>query len=53
MIWGSHRTGPYGRDKNTLYVLLPGTPHKDTELERPSEDKETTEGVKEKGEYGY
>lgn len=54
-IWGSHRTGPYDRDKNTFFfnVHTPGKIHKDTELERPTEDGETTEEVKEKGEYGY
>lgn len=34
-------------------VHTPGKIHKDTELERPTEDGETTEEVKEKGEYGY
>lgn len=58
-IWGSHRTGPYDRDKknknkNTLFnVHIPGKILKDIEVERPDEDKETTEEVKDKGEYGY
>lgn len=49
MIWGRLCTGPYGRDKNTFYVHIPGTVHKGTEPERPLEDVETTEGVKGKG----
>lgn len=44
--------------KNTFFffflnVHTPGKIHKDTELERPTEDGETTEEVKEKGDYGY
>lgn len=58
-IWGSHRTGPHDRDKEEkkkkkhFYELTPGTTHKERELERPQEDGETTEEVKEKRGYGY
>lgn len=42
------------KNKNTLFnVHIPGKILKDIEVERPYEDKETTEEVKDKGEYGY